>query len=46
MNSDAPRMAQFTAMSGRKMPSVACSVGTYRSSVISTICTLAAIVPM
>jgi hypothetical protein len=46
MNSDPPRMAQFTAMSGRKMPSVAYSAGTYRSSVISTICTIAAMVPM
>ena len=46
MRSDAPRMAQFTAMSGRNTPREAWSAGKWRSRTISTTCTVAAMVPM
>ena len=46
MKSDAPMMAQLTAMSGRKMPNAAYSEGEYRSTIISTNCTMPAITAM
>ena len=46
ISSDAPRIAQLTAMSGRKTPRAAWRIGKKRSSAISTTWTVAAIVPM
>ena len=41
-----PRMAQFTVINGRKIPSALYSGGKKRSRTISKICTMAAITPM
>ena len=46
MNSEPPSMAQFTAISGRKMPSEAYSDGEYFSTAISTSCVMEAITAM
>jgi hypothetical protein len=46
MNREAPKIAQFTAIKGRKIPSEAYRAGAYLSKAISTTCTLAAIVPI
>ena len=42
IKSEAPMMAQFTAISGRKIPSAAYSEGDYLSTIISTSCTIPA----
>jgi hypothetical protein len=46
MKSEPPRITQFTAISGRNTPRVVYRAGAKRSTVISTICTAAAMVPM
>ena len=42
MKSEQPKMAQFTAISGRKMPKAECKAGVKVSMTISRICTMAA----
>ncbi len=46
MNKAAPKMAQFTAMSGKKIPSALYKTGLNFSTSISTICVMAAITAM
>ncbi|MNN75045.1 hypothetical protein D3C81_1913120 [compost metagenome] len=46
MKDTPPKMAQFTVISGRKMPSALYSDGKKRSRIISRICTSAAITPI
>ena len=46
MNSEQPKIAQFTAISGRKMPSAEYKAGLNFSITISKICTMAAMMAM
>ena len=46
MNSDDPRIAQFTAIKGRNIPSEPYKAGDAFSMIISTNCTIAAITAM
>lgn len=46
MNREHPKIAQFTAMSGRKIPNDAYKAGLYFSITISTTCTMAAMMAM
>ena len=46
MNSEAPRMAQFTVIKGRNTPSALYRAGMNLSRNISRICTMAAITPI
>ena len=46
MNSEPPRMAQFTVISGRKIPKRVVKRRENLSSTISRICTIAAITPI
>lgn len=46
MNKEAPMMAQFTAINGKKMPKDEYKEGEYLSTIISTSCTIAAMTAM